>query len=550
MQVDSYPLSDLRKLGKSPIKVDILLKLLENYPNQSDRKILAEGFLFGFRVGYEGPRLPTVCRNLVSAFQNNTELEQKFLKELELNRIAGPFSYRPFTNLRLSPIGLVPKKSSGWRLIHNLSHPLGKSVNSHIDPENCSVQYTSFDKVLCTISEVGPNSLMGRMDVSSAFRLLPIHPDDFVLFGFKFNDYFFFDKCLPMGCSASCQLFEKFATFIEWLVRCRSKSSSVEHYLDDFFFVGKAYTEDCQFMMSTFRDICCEIGIPLAEDKTIGPSSTIIFLGLEIDTEKMVVRIPFEKLNETREKLLVILRSKKVTLRMLQSLVGLLNFCARAIPPVRAFNRRFCDAMSGVRKPEHFIRVSHNMKEDIIMWLKFLDEFNGTRKFGQNIWLTNSQLNLYTDSTGNCELGCGVYFSGHWAYFPWPIEWTQTEIMLDMTFLELVPILLAIYLFDIKFLNKQIMFHTDNKALVAILNKKSSKSCRVMQLVRPLVLKTMLCNMQFKACHIEGRFNCIADAISRKQWERFRRIAPTADVLPTPIPRDFLSLISNLRLRD
>ncbi|VDI69222.1 Hypothetical predicted protein [Mytilus galloprovincialis] len=137
--------------------------------------------------------------------------------ELESDRIAGPFSCRPFKNLRLSPIGLVPKKPSGWRLIHHLSYPFGKSVNSFIDPQNCSVQYTSFDKVLNTISEIGPKSLMGRMDVSSAFRLIPLHPDDSDLFGFKFDDNYFFQKALPMGLAAACNLFEKFATFVEWI---------------------------------------------------------------------------------------------------------------------------------------------------------------------------------------------------------------------------------------------------------------------------------------------------------------------------------------------
>ncbi|CAC5361232.1 unnamed protein product [Mytilus coruscus] len=98
---------------------------------------------------------------------------------------------------------------------------------------------------------------------------------------------------------------------------------------------------------------------------------------------------------------------KKVTPKALQSLVGLLNFCAKAIPAVRAFNRRFCDAMCGVVKPENFIRVTVSMKEDIHMWLTFLDLFNGSCKFGKNVWLTNEQLNLFTDSTGNSKLGCG-----------------------------------------------------------------------------------------------------------------------------------------------
>ena len=173
----------------------------------------------------------------------------------------------------------------------------------------------------------------------------------------------------------------------------------------------------------------------------------------------MVVRIPIEKITETKEKLVSVLNSKKVTLRTLQSLIGLLNFCARAIPQVRAFNRRFCDATCGVKKPDHFIRVSVGMKEDITVWLKFLDEFNGSRKFGKNVWLSNEQLNLYTDSSGSANLGCGVYFCGRWAYFPWPVEWQFCDIMLDMTFLELVPFLLTIFLFKNNLVNKQIIFH-------------------------------------------------------------------------------------------
>jgi hypothetical protein len=302
--------------------------------------------------------------------------------------------------------------------------------------------------------------------------------------------------------------------------------------------------------MSVFSTVCDELGVPLAAEKTIGPATVIIFLGLEIDTKEMVVRILMEKITETKEKLVFVLNSKKVTLRTLQSLIGLLNFCARAIPPVRAFNRRFCDATCGVKKPDHFIRVSVGMKEDITVWLKFLDEFNGSRKFGKNVWLSNEQLNLYTDSSGSANLGCGVYFCGRWAYFPWPFEWHFCDIMLDMTFLELVPILLAIFLFKNNLVNKQIIFHTDNSSLVSVLNNKSSKSKRVMQLIRPLVLKTMLFNLQWKSSHIEGRNNCVADAISRKQWARFRSLVPDSDLFPILISQEFQRLISGLKLGD
>ena len=64
-----------------------------------------------------------------------------------------------------------------------------------------------------------------------------------------------------------------------------------------------------------------------------------------------------------------------------------------------------------------------------------------------------------------------------------------------------------------------------------------------MGLIRLLVLYTMLYNMQFKAIPIEGRINCIADAISRKQWQRFRSLVREADTQMTPVPQEFLQLI-------
>lgn len=120
--------------------------------------------------------------------------------------------------------------------------------------------------------------------------------------------------------------------------------------------------------------------------------------------------------------------------------------------------------------------------------------------------------------------------------------------MADITFLELVPIVLSIFLFKRDLCNKRLLFHTDNKALVSILNKKSSKSRHVIELVPPFVLHTMLYNMQFKSLHIEGRINSIADSISRKQWDRFRSLAPEAEVEPMLIPEAFQHVISSLKL--
>jgi hypothetical protein len=75
-------------------------------------------------------------------------------------------------------------------MIQHLSFPLGNSVNSYIDLELATVQYTSFDKVLSTISEIRRGAELARMDILSAFRLLILHPDEFELFGLHFKNQF------------------------------------------------------------------------------------------------------------------------------------------------------------------------------------------------------------------------------------------------------------------------------------------------------------------------------------------------------------------------
>jgi hypothetical protein len=102
---------------------------------------------------------------------------------------------------------------------------------------------------------------------------------------------------------------------------------------------------------------------------------------------------------------------------------------------------------------------------------------------------------------------------------------------------------LAICLWEYQLRNKKVLFHTDNAAVASILNNKSSKYDRVMSLLRPTVYWTLLLNFSFKAKHVFPVDNCRADAISRGQVERFRRLAPSADAYPCQIPVAFWNLL-------
>jgi hypothetical protein len=81
---------------------------------------------------------------------------------------------------------------------------------------------------------------------------------------------------------------------------------------------------------------------------------------------------------------------------------------------------------------------------------------------------------------GSASLGCGAYLSGHWAQFRWPAHWEKENFMKDISFLELVPIILAFHIWTPRFINKKILLRIDNQALVAIVNNRTSKSKYIM----------------------------------------------------------------------
>ena len=91
---------------------------------------------------------------------------------------------------------------------------------------------------------------------------------------------------------------------------------------------------------------------------------------------------------------------------------------------------------------------------------------------------------------------------------------------------------------------KRVIFWCDNEAVVAIINRQTSHCAKIMKLVRFLVLRCLEFDIHFKARHVPGVDNSIADALSRFQMDRFRRLAPGADPVMTPLPGNLWSAFS------
>ena len=258
--LSANPTPDLpNKIPVTPIIIGKLSPFLMGHP---DANYLINGLQAGFTLGFIGLRSSSSCSNFKSCVDMPHIVLEKLHAELKAKRIQGPFDIPPFPYMKISPIGLVPKKAPGqYRLIHHLSNPKGQSVNDFIDQLFSSVNYSSFDDAVSHLVSLGPGTFMAKTDIDSAFRIIPIHPLDHELLGFTFLDKYYFDTCLPMGASSSCAILERFSTAIHWIAFTHLKVQHMVHILDDFLILGTQ--NSCHRNLTDFLQFCSKIGIPI-----------------------------------------------------------------------------------------------------------------------------------------------------------------------------------------------------------------------------------------------------------------------------------------------
>ena len=75
----------------------------------------------------------------------------------------------------------------------------------------------------------------------------------------------------------------------------------LRHYLDDFIIVGPPGSGVCGDNLSVVLDTCSQLGVPVAAEKTVGPATVVTFLGVEVDTVEMELRLPLRKLEKLKE---------------------------------------------------------------------------------------------------------------------------------------------------------------------------------------------------------------------------------------------------------
>ena len=185
-------------------------------------------------------------------------------------------------------------------------------------------------------------TLLVKLDIKSAYQLIPVHLLDCPLLGVQWGGMNYVDRVLPFGLWSAPKVFTAVADALQCVMGYRGVSA-INHYLDDFITMGPAGSDECRVNLGQIIAICTELGVPLAADKLEGPSDGLIFLGIEIDTRAGQLRLPADKLSQLRDLLAQWQPRRSCQRRQLESLVRTLHYACFVVKSRRAFLRQIID---------------------------------------------------------------------------------------------------------------------------------------------------------------------------------------------------------------
>ena len=195
------------------------------------------------------------------------------------------------------------------------------------------------------------------------------------------------------------------------------------------------------------------------------------------------------------------------------------------------------DLLYCFRTRDHPIRLSSEFRLDLKWWHDFLTSWHGV-----SLWLfpgMSAPTDVEVTSVAAGFLGFGTYYNNE----RFSGAWVPSQADQSIPYKELFPVVVASHVWSSQWSRRQVLFRSDNSAVVHILLARTPKVPYIMRLLRHLLSAAARFNFTFTSPHIPDVHNNIADALSRFHWQDFRRLAPTAQLHPVAIAPQLWELL-------
>ena len=525
-------------LAQVPIKTSFNIDNWITYLHDYDDFIIVQYLRYGWPINYQSNVLPqSTLINHSSAIKNNLCLMDYLVEELAHGAIIGPFSCNPFScPCVVWPLQIVPKRdSSKLRVVHDLCFPESASVNSGILRDSYlnheyKLTLPGLDRLTHFIRLRGRHCHMYKKDLAQAFRQMPLDPKDVRLLGFVVNNQLYFHTRFPFGLRSATMVCQRVTKAVIHILTTEGYLADV--YIDDFYGVELAELAGVAFKRMT--ELFDELGLEASPAKDQLPNTQMFVLGIWFNTDDVTVSVPEFRLLELRAELSHWLELEQATKHQLQVLIGKLSYVCSCVRPGWAFISRLLNELRSCDSRRRTIPVSYELKLDLQWWLHFLDKYNGVSVIGTEFLESSEQL----FSTDASLTGCGAICEGEYFHELFPPIITQQQ--LSITQLELLTVVVAVKLWQLKLKGRCIMIHCDNQGCIEMINSMRSRHVFLQACLRELWLTLAVNNIMLKAVHIPGHENTLADCLSRWHTDaiyqsRFHALTVSLELQPVTV---------------
>ena len=183
--------------------------------------------------------------------------------------------------------------------------------------------------------------------------------------------------------------------------------------MSDYFTCGSPNTMECAANLTIMSYTCNYLGFGIQRNKFVYPTTVMEYIGIEIDTIAMQLRITQERLDEIMIQLSQWKQRSSCTKREILSLVGKLSFVSRVVRPGRTFVRRLIDLSKTARYLHYRIHLTKAARADIRWWELYLPTWNGISVFYDASWTSNIDISMWSDAS---DWGMGACYNNSWIY--------------------------------------------------------------------------------------------------------------------------------------
>ena len=243
------------------------------------------------------------------------------------------------------------------------------------------------------------------------------------------------------------------------------------------------------------------------------PSQEIEFLGFTVNSSRMELKLPGEKIKKIRAEAGKALQAHSVSALALSRLIGKMNVATQAIQmaPLYYRNLQSClrEALQEGQDYSSVVTLTQEAQEELEWWKVHFTQWNG-----RSLIAHNSSLTIETDAS---KKGWGAVCDGVRTGGPWSPE----ESRLHINCQELLAAFLAVKCFAKGKTNVTIHLKMDSMSALTYINKLGGMiSPQLNRLAKELWLWCMERSILLKAQHLAGVLNTIADDESRVMKDR------------------------------